>query len=126
VAEQLETALFEGLCPRIARRLHRSPVGSSQPQTTQVAEVAVSLVGARTIKVWEVYSDVREAYLARIADNRTEAAREMQVLRQMLDNPFMQPITDAAALRARLDHLQHRDDFLSRLERGYRNQHPDR
>lgn len=106
VAEQLETALFEGLCARIACHLHRSPASSSQPQTRQVSAIPLAIAHNIDIKAWE-------AHLARIAENRAEAAREMRVLRQKLDDPFMRPITEADVLRARLDHLEHRD------------QHPD-
>jgi hypothetical protein len=119
VAEQLETALFEGLCARNARHLHRSPASSSQPQTMQVSAIPLAIAhNIDNIKTWE-------AHLARIAENRAEAAREMRVLQQKLDDPFMRPITEADILRARLDHLEHRDDFLSRLERAYHNRHPD-
>jgi len=120
VAEQLETALFEGLYSRIARRLHRSPAISSQPQTMRVRAIPVAI--AYPIDDIETL----EAHLARIAENRADAAYEMRVLRQELDPPFIRPTTEAGALRARLDHLEHRDDFLSRMEQAYRNQHPER
>jgi hypothetical protein len=42
VAEQLETALFGGLYPRIARHLHRLTASSSQPQTTEVSAASLA------------------------------------------------------------------------------------
>jgi len=116
VAEQLETALFGGLYPRIARHLHRSPASPSQRQTTQVSAASPAI--RERIKVWE-------AHLARIAANRADVLQEMRALRQMLDEPRWWYSTTRGSLLARLDHLEHRDASLRRLEQAYRDQHPD-
>ncbi len=122
VAEQLETALFEGLGGRIAaqraKRMREADAGGPA--------AAIPELGGGTYRAGGGQIEVWEAHLARIADNRAHAARRMEALRQKLNDPFMRDIADADSLRTQLDHLQHRNASLRDLEQAYRRARPAR
>ena len=110
---------------RTARHLHRSPASSS-PSRLPLAGAAPRTIGRRRAgerdRAGGSALAVLEAHVARIADNRADAARCMQELRQKLNDPSMRHTTEADSLWAQLDHLQHRDASLCHMELTYRNQ----